>query len=103
MGSSSCRAAALAYYDNVLMSSSDEDLNGETDLLMVVVGIVNEHFLMPPRRAAHLKSGRPTSITIEKLATRAYTRTTSTRSIRSIKRRHFVAGIEYPENVSDHS
>jgi hypothetical protein len=46
---------------------------------------------------AHPRSGRATSITIEKLGMCACTRTTSTRSCRSIKRRHFIACIGYPE------
>jgi hypothetical protein len=37
------------------MSSSDEESNGETDLLMVVAGMVNKHFLMPPRRGGSSK------------------------------------------------
>jgi hypothetical protein len=50
MGSSSRRAVAKAYYDNMLMSSSDENSDYENDLLMAAVGMVNEYFLMPPRR-----------------------------------------------------
>jgi hypothetical protein len=41
MGSSSRRATAKAYFDNVLMSSSDEDSDGETELLMATAGMVN--------------------------------------------------------------
>jgi hypothetical protein len=48
MGSSSHRVAAKAYYDNVLMSSSDEESDGETNLLMAAADMKNEHFLMPP-------------------------------------------------------
>jgi hypothetical protein len=55
MGNSSHRAAAKAYFDNVLMSSSDEDTDNEIELLVVVVGMVNEHFLMPPRRGGSSK------------------------------------------------
>jgi hypothetical protein len=44
MGSSSRRAATKAYFDNVLMSSSDEDSEGETELLLAAAGMVNEHF-----------------------------------------------------------
>jgi hypothetical protein len=36
----------------MLESSSDEESDGETDLLMADGGMVNEQFLMPPRRAA---------------------------------------------------
>jgi hypothetical protein len=50
MGSSSHRAAAKAYFDNVLMSSSDEESDGETDILMATAGIVSEHFPIPPHR-----------------------------------------------------
>jgi hypothetical protein len=50
MGSSSRRAAAHAFYENVLELTADEESNGETDLLLVAVGMVNAHFLMPPRR-----------------------------------------------------
>jgi hypothetical protein len=32
------------------MSSSGEESDGETNLLMAAAGMVNEHFLMPPRR-----------------------------------------------------
>jgi hypothetical protein len=39
----------------VLESSSDEDSDGETDLLMAAAGMVNEHFLMPPRRGGSSK------------------------------------------------
>jgi hypothetical protein len=39
----------------VLESSSDEDSDGETDLLMAAAGMVNEHFLMPPRRGGSCK------------------------------------------------
>jgi hypothetical protein len=55
MGNSSRRAAAKAYCDNVLMSSSDEETDGETDLLMAMTSMVNEHFLMPPRRGGSYK------------------------------------------------
>jgi hypothetical protein len=55
MGSSSRRAAANAYFDNVLMSLSDEDTNGETELLVAATGMVNEHFRMPPRRGGSSK------------------------------------------------
>jgi hypothetical protein len=48
MGNNSCRVATKAYFDNVLMSSSDEESDGKTVLLMAVAGMVNEHFLMPP-------------------------------------------------------
>jgi hypothetical protein len=34
----------------VLISLFDEESDDETDLLMRVVDMVNEHFLMPPRR-----------------------------------------------------
>jgi hypothetical protein len=34
----------------VLKSSSDVELESETDLLIAAAGMVNEHFLMPPRR-----------------------------------------------------
>jgi hypothetical protein len=64
------RAVAQAFYENVLDSSSNEESDGETDLLMAAAGMVNEHFLIPPRRDGLSKSGRPTSITIDKLATR---------------------------------
>jgi hypothetical protein len=55
MGSNSRRAAAKAYFDNVLMSSSDEESDGETELLMAIAGMVNEHFLMPPHRGGSSK------------------------------------------------
>jgi hypothetical protein len=55
MGSSSRRAAAKAYFDNVFMSSTDEDSDGETELLVADVGMVNEHFLMPPHRGGSSK------------------------------------------------
>jgi hypothetical protein len=55
MGSSSHSVAAKAYFDNVLMSSSDEESDSETDLLMVDAGMVNEHFLMPPHRGGSSK------------------------------------------------
>jgi hypothetical protein len=50
MGSSSRRVAAKTYFDNVLMSSSYEESDGETELLMAAIGMVNEHFVMPPQR-----------------------------------------------------
>jgi hypothetical protein len=50
MSNSSHRAAAQAFYENVLQSSSDEESDGETDLLMATAGMVNEEFLLPPRR-----------------------------------------------------
>jgi hypothetical protein len=55
MGSISRRVAAKAYFDNVLMSSSDEESNSETELLMAATGMVNEHFLMPLRRGGSPK------------------------------------------------
>jgi hypothetical protein len=55
MGRSSRKAASKAYFDNMLMSSSDEESDGETDLLMAAAGMVNEHFLMPPRRGCSSK------------------------------------------------
>jgi hypothetical protein len=55
MGSSSRRTGAKAYFDNMLMSSSDEDSDGETEVLMAAAGMVNEHFLMPPRRGGSSK------------------------------------------------
>jgi hypothetical protein len=55
MGSSSRRAATKAYFDNVLISSSDKDSDGETELLLAATGMVNEHFLMPPRRGGSSK------------------------------------------------
>jgi hypothetical protein len=55
MGSSSRRTAAKSYFDNVLMSSFDEKSDGETELLVATVGMVNEHFLMPPRRGGSSK------------------------------------------------
>jgi hypothetical protein len=73
MGNSSHRAATQAFYDNVLMLSSDEESNSETDLLMAAAGMVNKHFLMPPRIGGSSKSGRATSIVIEKLGMCAYT------------------------------
>jgi hypothetical protein len=45
---------------------------------MAAAGMVNEEFLLPFAGAARLRSGRPTLITIEKLAKYACTRTTST-------------------------
>jgi hypothetical protein len=50
IGSSSRRAAAHTFYENVIESLSDEESDGETDLLMAAAGMMNEHFLMPPRR-----------------------------------------------------
>jgi hypothetical protein len=50
MGISSRRAATQAFYENVLESSSDEEFDGETDLLMAVAGMVNKEFLLPPPR-----------------------------------------------------
>jgi hypothetical protein len=50
MGRSNRRAAALAFYENVLNSSTDEESDGETDLFMAAASMVNEHFLMPPHR-----------------------------------------------------
>jgi hypothetical protein len=55
MGISSRRAATQAFYKNMLESSSDEESDGETDLLMAAGGMVNEQFLMPPRRGSSLK------------------------------------------------
>jgi hypothetical protein len=55
MGSNSRRATAKAYFNNVLMSSSGEDSDGETELLLAAAGMVNEHFLMPPRRGVSSK------------------------------------------------
>jgi hypothetical protein len=55
MGSNTRRAAAKAYFDNVLMSSSDEDSDGETGPLLAAAGMVNEHFLMPPHRGGSSK------------------------------------------------
>jgi hypothetical protein len=98
MGISSRRAAAKAYYDNMLMPSFGEDSDDEADLLMAAADMVNENFLIPPRRGGSSKEREPTSIVIEKLATRACIRTISTRSCRSIMRRHFNAGIGCPEN-----
>jgi hypothetical protein len=37
------------------MSLSDEESDGETDLLMATAGMVNEHFLMPPCRGGSSK------------------------------------------------
>jgi hypothetical protein len=50
MGSSSHRAATQAFYGNVLKSSSDEESESETDLLIDAAGMVNKHFLIPPHR-----------------------------------------------------
>jgi hypothetical protein len=55
MGISSRRAAVQAFYENVLNLSSDEESDGETDLLMADTGMVNEHFLMPPHRGGSSK------------------------------------------------
>jgi hypothetical protein len=55
MGNNSRRTAAKAYFDNVHMSSSDEESDGETELLMATAGMVNEQFLMPPRRGGSSK------------------------------------------------
>jgi hypothetical protein len=55
MDNSSHRAAANTFYDNKIMLSSDEDLDGKTDLLMAATSIVNEHFLKPPRRGGSSK------------------------------------------------
>jgi hypothetical protein len=55
MGSSSHRAAALAFYKNVLESSSDEESNGETNLLIAAAGMVNKQFLMPACRGGSSK------------------------------------------------
>jgi hypothetical protein len=54
MGSSR-RTAAKAYFDNVLMSFSNEDSDSETELLVAAAGMVNEHFLMPRRRGGSSK------------------------------------------------
>jgi hypothetical protein len=40
MGSNSRRAVAKAYFDNVLMSSSDENSDGEAELLVATTGMV---------------------------------------------------------------
>jgi hypothetical protein len=37
------------------MLSFDEDSDSETDLLMAATGMVNEHFLIPPRRGGSSK------------------------------------------------
>jgi hypothetical protein len=42
MGNNSRRAAAQAFYKNILESSSDEESDGETDLLITAAGMVNE-------------------------------------------------------------
>jgi hypothetical protein len=55
MGSSSRGASAKAYYDNVLISSSDRDSDDEINLLMAAAGMVNEHFLMPPHSGSSSK------------------------------------------------
>jgi hypothetical protein len=55
MGHNSHRAAALAFYKNVLKSSSDGEFNGETNLLIAAVGMVNEQFLMPACRGGSSK------------------------------------------------
>jgi hypothetical protein len=39
----------------MLMSSSDKESDGETELLVAAADMVNEHFLMPPRRGASSK------------------------------------------------
>jgi hypothetical protein len=88
MGSSSRRAAAKAYYDNVLMSSSNEDSDGETELLIAAVGMVNEHFLMPPCRGGSSKKRDGTSIAIEKLTMIASTRTNSRRQCATLQVRN---------------
>jgi hypothetical protein len=68
MGSSSCRAATKVLYDDVLMSSSDEESDSETDLLMAAAGMVNNTSRCRLAGAAHLRSGKATSIANEKLA-----------------------------------
>jgi hypothetical protein len=39
----------------VLESSSDEESDGETDLLLVAIGMANEQFMMPPSRGGSSK------------------------------------------------
>jgi hypothetical protein len=56
MGNNSRRAAAKAYFDNVLMLSSDEESDSEIEFLMAAAGMVNEHFLMPHRRGGSSKN-----------------------------------------------
>jgi hypothetical protein len=39
----------------VLESSSDEEFDGETDLLMATAGMVNKELLLPPHRGGSSK------------------------------------------------
>jgi hypothetical protein len=64
MGSS--RATIQNFYGNVLESSSDEESDGEIDLLIAIATMVNDHYLMPSRRGGHRRSACPTLIAIEK-------------------------------------
>jgi hypothetical protein len=50
MGSSSRMAAIQAFYENVLESSSEKESDSETDLLIAAAAMVNNHYLMLPRR-----------------------------------------------------
>jgi hypothetical protein len=50
------------------MSSSDEESDGETDLLMAAAGMVNNTSQRRLACAAHLRSKKATSVVIEKLA-----------------------------------
>jgi hypothetical protein len=58
MGSSR-RAAIHAFYGNVLKSSSDEESDGETNLLRAAAAMVNDHYLMQPRRGVSSKKRLP--------------------------------------------
>jgi hypothetical protein len=55
MGNSSRRAAAQAFYKNVLESSSYNESDDETDLLIAAAGMVNEHYLMLSRKSGSSK------------------------------------------------
>jgi hypothetical protein len=46
-------------YKNVLESLSDEEFDGETDLFIAIASLVNEQYLMPPRKDGSSKKRLP--------------------------------------------
>jgi hypothetical protein len=58
MGSSSRRAAIEEFYKNVLESSSEEEFDGETKLLIPAAAMVNKHYLMRPCMGCSSKKQR---------------------------------------------
>jgi hypothetical protein len=88
------------FYKNFVESSSEEESDGETEILLAVAQMVHDHYLLPPHRGGSSKRREDNQECDREDGTYTFTRTTSIQLIQSLERRHSVTAIGCRETCS---